>query len=71
MIYDSGIMCGDKELANALWRRFLLAGDHPDPEKIEILVSYVRRTMSALDHVEINALVIHGKFSWLALKESQ
>lgn len=70
LIYDSGVIGDDKQLANALWRRFL-DGSNPKPEQIELLVSYVRRTLSALDHIDINSLVMTGRFTWLTLKEEK
>ena len=53
-------------MANAIWRRFFLA-EEPDFEKIEILVSYIRRNMAYLDSLSLDDLVIKSKVNWLSL----
>jgi len=69
LIYDEGMLGDDKALANAIWRRFFLCRADPDAEKLEMLVSYVRRTLSLLDDVPLNQLVVKQDFRWLPLKE--
>lgn len=82
-IYDEGLVGDDKDLANALWRRFflsqleedlLLLGDDvkdedflPDPEKIEKLVSYVRRTIKMLEDADTHLLFEKHCVDWLPL----
>ncbi len=70
-IYDEGILGDDMALANALWRRFFLCREGIDAEHLELLVKYVRRTMSALDHVTLTDLVVTGKIKWLPLVEGR
>lgn len=71
LIYDSAVDGNDKQMANALWRRFLMGGENPDPEKVELLVSYVRRSLSVLDHVDINTLIVKETFDWLPLRATK
>ncbi|TRY70365.1 hypothetical protein TCAL_01163 [Tigriopus californicus] len=47
-------------------RRFFL-GAEPDPEKIAILVDYIRRTMTVLDHIPQNHLHYSNGLKWLPL----
>ena len=69
MVYDEGIVGDDKALANAIWRRFLNCRPDPDAEKLEMLVRYVRRTMSKLDKTPLNKLVVETDFDWVPLKD--
>lgn len=72
LIYDSGVIGSDRELATALWRRFFDSKDPLDPEKVEKLVSYVRRTLSVLDHIELDSLILGSKgIQWLNLQENK
>jgi len=66
LVYDRGIIDDDIELSNALWRRFFLCGT-PDPQRIELLVKYVRQTMSMLDQVSQEDLRTGKKIKWLNL----
>jgi len=76
-IYDEGLLGGDKELANALYRRFFLSmyereqiDQKPlDMEKIGLLVQYVRSTMHKLDNTEAVTLLIKGTVAWAPLLE--
>jgi len=74
-VYDEGLMGGDKELANALWRRFFLSmheeeeNQVPDMEKVALLVDYVRRTMHALDNTDAVTLLIKARVEWLPLND--
>ena len=73
-VYDEGILGNDIQLANALWRRFFLSmreveegsgEDHmPDPEKLELLVRYVRRTASYLDSKDAADIIVRQQISW-------
>lgn len=69
-IYDEGLLGDDKRLANAVWRRFFL-GAEPDPEKIAKLVSYIRRTMTVLDHIPRNQLHFSNGIKWLPLTPTE
>jgi len=75
-VYDEGLLAGDKELANALWRRFFLSmrdneeNQTPDMEKIALLVKYVRATMLKLDNTEGFELIIRAQVDWLPLEET-
>ena len=78
-IYDEGLLGDDKALANALWRRFFLSqleeewGEDeadeflPDPEKIEALVSYVRRTIKMLEDADVELLFKKHEVPWVSL----
>jgi len=73
-VYDEGILGNDIQLANALWRRFFLSmreveegsgEEHmPDPEKLELLVRYVRRTASYLDSKDAADIIVRQQISW-------
>ena len=63
LIYDLGILGDDKDLSNAVWRRFFLASD-PDFEKIEILVRYIRRNMALLDSLSLDDLITKSDVRW-------
>ena len=67
LIYDLGILGNDKELANAVWRRFFLR-DEPDFEKIEILVKYIRRNMALLDSISLEDLILNSTVKWHKLE---
>lgn len=68
-IYDDGLLGDDRELANAVWRRFYSCTEDPKPAEIEILVSYVRRTMSLLDNVDMLTLLGRGAIKWLDIED--
>jgi len=73
-VYDEGIVGNDIQLANALWRRFFLsmreveegsADDQlPDPEKLELLVRYVRKTASYLDSKDAAEIIVKQQIVW-------
>jgi len=74
-VYDEGIVGNDIQLANALWRRFFLSmreveegsetgGQLPDPEKLELLVRYVRRTASYLDSKDAADIIVRQQIVW-------
>lgn len=75
-VYDEGLVGGDKELANALWRRFFLSMQEdeeqkvPDMEKLALLVDYVRRTMEYLDNTDAVTLLIKAQVEWKDLNET-
>lgn len=75
-VYDEGLLGGDKELANALWRRFFLSSRDsedkqlPDMEKLAVLVNYVRRTMNHLDKTDAVTLIIRSTVNWVSLEET-
>jgi len=78
-IYDEGLLGDDKQLANALWRRFFLSMSErdeeevpvPDPEKILLLVKYVRRVAHYLDQIDGVELIVQNKINWPALVEEK
>jgi len=69
-VYDEGLLGDDIQLANALWRRFFLSmnedeeGQLADPEKLEILVNYVRRVANYLDQMDSVDLIVSNKINW-------
>ena len=58
LIYDLGLAGSDVDLANSMWRRFFLAKDDPDVQKIELLVKYVRKTVASLDQIKLEDLYL-------------
>ena len=78
-IYDEGLMGDDMELANALWRRFFLSmkekedgsTDLPDPEKLLLLVNYVRRVANYLDTTDAVDIIVSNNIKWPALVEKK
>ena len=68
LLYDRGILDTDMELANALWRRFFLNGE-PDPQRIELLVKYVRQSMAMLDEINQTDVLKGAKIQWLNLDD--
>ncbi len=75
LIYDDGLLGDDRRLANAVWRRFLDARQPPDAARLESAVDYVRRTLAALDRVDVVTLVSGGDgrtgIRWLPLVEGE
>lgn len=61
LLYDVGVIGSDKDLANALWKRVYNAQDNVDPEKLEMMVKYVRKTLVLLDDMNVNDLYYYGK----------
>ena len=76
-IYDEGISGSDIVLANALWRRFFLSMHEieeggtplPDPEKLLLLVNYVRRVASYLDKMDGVDIIVRNQVEWPSLVE--
>ncbi|XP_046672792.1 ubiquinol-cytochrome-c reductase complex assembly factor 1 [Homalodisca vitripennis] len=48
--YDEGLLCNDKVLASALWRRFFEKNCN-DPRNLETMVKYVRMQIKYLDNM--------------------
>ena len=74
-VYDEGLLGNDIQLANAIWRRFFLSLNEeseeqvPDAEKLELLVSYVRRTTHHLDQLDGVDIIVKNNVKWLKLVE--
>jgi len=74
-VYDEGLVGNDMQLANALWRRFFMSmkeaedAELPDPEKLELLVNYVRRVANYLDITESADIIVKNKIVWPSLIE--
>lgn len=66
--YDHGLAGTDMDLATALNIRFY-GNAAADIEKLNILVSYVRRTVCVLDHIDMDMLTSLKTFKWLPLIE--
>ena len=66
MVYDYGALGDDKELANALWRRFFLMG-RPDGPRLELLVKYVRQNLAMLDEVPMSDILGGKAVKWISL----
>jgi len=77
-IYDEGLLGNDMQLANALWRRFFLSmkefdnetGPLPDPEKLLLLVNYVRRVAHYLDTTDAIDIIVKTQIAWPPLIEN-
>ncbi|XP_063978299.1 ubiquinol-cytochrome-c reductase complex assembly factor 1 [Diachasmimorpha longicaudata] len=65
--YDEGLLSNDKVLAGAVWRRFLQS-ECNDPEVVEKLVIYIRKTMIMLDKIPHQDLIKIRKVQWLNYK---
>ncbi|KAK4305384.1 hypothetical protein Pmani_022726 [Petrolisthes manimaculis] len=68
--YDEGIMSDDRVLASALWRR-LFSKNCEDPERLECIVSYVRRQAALLDSLSNDDLMINCQVKWVPLLEQE
>lgn len=64
--YDEGILSSDMVLAGALWRRFLQSKCN-DPEKVEILVHYIRKQVLLLDDIPLERLK-KCEMTWIPLE---
>ncbi|XP_015119795.1 ubiquinol-cytochrome-c reductase complex assembly factor 1 [Diachasma alloeum] len=65
--YDEGLLTNDKVLAGAVWRRFLQS-ECNDPELVEKLVIYIRKTMIMLDKIPFADLIRIRDIKWLDYK---
>ncbi|XP_011303536.1 ubiquinol-cytochrome-c reductase complex assembly factor 1 [Fopius arisanus] len=65
--YDEGLLGSDKVLAGAIWRRFLQS-ECNDPEIVEKLVIYVRKTMIMLDKIPFEQLISKRNIKWVNYK---
>merc|ERR1711941_78648 len=71
-IYDEGLVGNDMQMANALWRRFFLCMREaeedvvplPDPEKLALLVNYVRHVASYLENLDGVEIIVKNQLSW-------
>ena len=76
-IYDEGLASSDMALASALWRRFFMSmhelGEDetplPDPEKLLLLVDYVRRSAHYLDKLDAVDIIVRNNINWPKLIE--
>jgi len=68
--YDEGIMSDDKVLAGALWRRIFQC-ECNNPEHLEQLVLYVRKSVNELDRIPGQELLRQRKTPWLDYRNSQ
>ena len=77
-IYDEGLLGNDMQLANALWRRFFLSMKEledetaplPDPEKLLLLVNYVRRVSNYLDNADAVDIIVKNDIKWPSIIEN-
>jgi len=71
-IYDEGLLGTDMQLANALWRRFFLCMKEseekevpvPDPEKLLLLVNYVRGVAHYLESLDGVEIIVKNQITW-------
>lgn len=59
--YDEGILRDDRVLASALWRH-LFSKECNDPERLECVVSFVRRQVSAEQGNSFNYIISVGNY---------
>lgn len=73
VVYDVGALGDDMALANAVWKRFFLANEDADPQKIELLVKYIRKTMAHLDSIPTHDLytgdIQQSKVNWFNIEK--
>jgi len=73
VVYDVGALGDDMALANAVWKRFFLANEDADPQKIELLVKYIRKTMAHLDSISTHDLftgeIQQPKIDWFSIEK--
>lgn len=68
IFYDKGLVANDDiELATVLWRRFFELQE-PDGPRLELLLKYVRQTMSMLDDLPNEHFIKGGRIIWLNLE---
>jgi len=67
--YDEGLLGCDKTLASALWRNMFYSRDTTDPEKLALLVGYVRKQMQYIERQDSGHLLLTGKIKWLPLND--
>lgn len=68
LMYDHGLLTSDVALADVLWYRFLQR-NCDDPEKLELLVKYVRKQIHHLDGLSKEDFIDRINFTWLPLSE--
>ncbi|VVC36027.1 Hypothetical protein CINCED_3A007948 [Cinara cedri] len=64
--YDEGWLTNDKVLAGMVWRR-VFNQNCDDPEKIEIVVKYIRKQMSILQLQTFHSVFIDKNVNWIKL----
>ena len=67
LIYDLGILGDDRELSNAVWRRFFMTEEY-DFEKIELMVRYIRRNLAYLETLSLDDLITKSKINWVPVE---
>jgi len=73
VVYDVGALGDDMDLANAVWKRFFLANEDADAQKIELLVKYIRKTLAYLDTIPTHDLLTgeidQQKVNWFSIEK--
>ncbi|GFN92470.1 ubiquinol-cytochrome-c reductase complex assembly factor 1 [Plakobranchus ocellatus] len=67
MYYDEGLIGSDKQLANALWISLYGMSKDVDPEKLELMVAYVRKQVYFHDQLDAETIMFPGYFPFLPL----
>ncbi|XP_078034660.1 ubiquinol-cytochrome c reductase complex assembly factor 1 isoform X2 [Augochlora pura] len=65
--YDEGISSDDKGLAGSIWRIFFVC-ECNNPEKVEQVLSYVRKQLSILDKIPSQQILYNKKMDWIDLR---
>ncbi|GFR70501.1 ubiquinol-cytochrome c reductase complex chaperone [Elysia marginata] len=64
---DEGLIGSDKQLANALWITLFGMKEDIDPEKLELMVTYVRKQVHYHDQLDADTIMLPGYFPFLPL----
>ncbi|KAK3774851.1 hypothetical protein RRG08_008401 [Elysia crispata] len=67
LYYDEGLIGSDKQLANALWISLYRMSEDVDPEKLDLMVAYVRKQVYFHDQLDAEALMLPGYIPFLPL----
>ncbi|ESO84119.1 hypothetical protein LOTGIDRAFT_108143 [Lottia gigantea] len=62
---DEGLLSDDKTLAGAVWRTIYEQRDNVDPEKIELLVYYIRKQVHHIERIDSFKLLSKGVVQFL------
>lgn len=71
LYYDEGLIGSDKQLANALWITLFNMSEDVDPEKLELMVAYVRKQVHYHDQLDADTIMLPGYIPFLPLHREQ
>lgn len=67
--YDEGLLGDDKELAGSIWRILYNMDENADPEKIALMVNYIRKQVAYLDNQKTEVILQKGIVFFHGLKD--